>query len=246
MLEETFTQAVVPVFPNTQHFEGEDKQQINVEKSSDYSVIPIFPTSVYVSGDEFPIKGKLKKFISNEELGEYKNNLGNHISENTHVLERPELSKLKSFIQDNINTYAHEVMRIEEDCEFYMTQSWVNFNKKGMFHLNHTHYNSIISGVFYVSGGNCPITFNHSSMPRFGMGGGFEFKYKDYNLHNSQSWWLDNENGKVVIFPSHLQHNVEQNIHDETRISLSFNTFFRGRLGSERNLTELLMNNQFD
>ena len=31
-----------------------------------------------------------------------------------------------------------------------ITQSWINFTKKGEYHHPHAHPNSLISGVFYV------------------------------------------------------------------------------------------------
>ncbi len=244
------------VFYDDQQADRSVKQQGSIERASNYDIVPMFPCPVYISGEKFPVedgveggeqaKQGFREFVSNETLGQYKNGMGNIISENTHILDRPELSNLKDYIQKNLNTYAHEVMRIQDSCEFYITQSWINFNKKGMWHLTHTHQNSIISGCFYIAGGNCPITFFHSSSPRFGMGGGFDFQYKDHNIYNSQSWWLNNENGRVVIFPSWVQHQVAVNTHEETRISLAWNTFFKGSVGDRRSLTELLMNNQFD
>jgi hypothetical protein len=42
-----------------------------------------------------------------------------------------------------------------------------------------------------------------------------------------------------VLFPSSLLHGVNPVEEDETRISLAFNTFFTGTLGTPKDLNEL-------
>jgi len=42
-----------------------------------------------------------------------------------------------------------------------------------------------------------------------------------------------------VIFPSSLRHSVNVVQAEQTRVSLSFNTFAKGLIGSEENLTAL-------
>ena len=43
------------------------------------------------------------------------------------------------------------------------------------------------------------------------------------------------EKGKLLIFPSKLNHSVEPNTKDDLRISLSFNTWLRGEVGKKEN-----------
>ena len=45
--------------------------------------------------------------------------------------------------------------------------------------------------------------------------------------------------GELVLFPSYLRHMVPVNKSDKERISISFNTFVKDKLGSENDLTEL-------
>ena len=49
-------------------------------------------------------------------------------------------------------------------------------------------------------------------------------------------------NTVIVIFPSSLTHMVEQTISDDTRVSLAFNTFLKGNIGNNFELTELINN----
>ena len=43
------------------------------------------------------------------------------------------------------------------------------------------------------------------------------------------------EKGKLLIFPSKLNHSVEPNTKDDLRISLSFNTWLKGEIGKKEN-----------
>ena len=45
--------------------------------------------------------------------------------------------------------------------------------------------------------------------------------------------------GDLIIFPSHLTHMVQTKQGDGTRISISFNTFLKGYIGSDESLTGL-------
>jgi ectoine hydroxylase-related dioxygenase (phytanoyl-CoA dioxygenase family) len=49
------------------------------------------------------------------------------------------------------------------------------------------------------------------------------FEYDDNNNVNTGQYVIDVEDGKVILFPSHLEHSVEQNNTNEIRYSLAFN-----------------------
>ena len=73
---------------------------------------------------------------------------------------------------------------------------------------------------------------NHSSL---------ELKVNKYNIFNATSWWYPVQTGDVILFPSTLNHGVDKKKGTNTRISLSFNTFIKGKLGENANLTELVL-----
>ena len=50
-----------------------------------------------------------------------------------------------------------------------------------------------------------------------------------------------NASGDIFLFPSSLAHMVETKQGKNTRISLSFNVFIKGTVGSDRDLTELIL-----
>ena len=58
---------------------------------------------------------------------------------------------------------------------------------------------------------------------------------------NSSMFWFNVNNQELVMFPSYLRHSVPRNETKQTSVSISFNTWVKGTLGSELNLTELIM-----
>ena len=62
-----------------------------------------------------------------------------------------------------------------------------------------------------------------------------------FNLWNSKTWFFNVETGNLFLFPSSTIHQVDIKKGDNTRISLAFNTFYKGVVGSEDSLTELIL-----
>jgi hypothetical protein len=68
-----------------------------------------------------------------------------------------------------------------------------------------------------------------------------EIDENKFNLWNSGSWWFAVKTGQLVMFPSSTTHQVDTKKGNNTRISLAFNTFYKGAVGSNYNLTELIL-----
>ena len=64
-------------------------------------------------------------------------------------------------------------------------------------------------------------------------------RIKKYNNFNSRRWRVPVSTGDLFLFPSNLPHEVDAVGGEENRISLSFNAFPFGVLGSKSDLTEL-------
>ena len=60
-------------------------------------------------------------------------------------------------------------------------------------------------------------------------------------MWNSGSWFFPVETGDLFMFPSSTTHQVETKKGNNTRISLAFNTFYKGSVGSNDALTELIL-----
>jgi uncharacterized protein (TIGR02466 family) len=162
-------------------------------------------------------------------------NQGNVTSVDNNVLNKPELHSLVEFLNGALQEYFNTIYAPKTDANLCITQSWVNYTKPGQFHHKHAHPNSLVSGVFYVQ------ATKETDKLHFFKDGFQQLRIipKDFNLHNSESWWLAAATGTLYLFPSSLTHMVEQVKGEDTRISLSFNTFPKGIIGEEIGLTGL-------
>ena len=207
--------------------------------SETYNITKLFSTPVFQSSEKYKFNKSELEFIHKQKENVAINQNGNSYSKNNYVLDSPELKNLKEFCNNNLFIYFYDRFNVKKDIEIYITQSWINFNQKGTSHHRHKHVNSIISSVFFIKGEMCPITFYNSERNLFGN----LMSYEDFaapNENNAAQVYFNNENGKLFLFPSTLMHSVAKNKSDVERISLSFNTFIKGKLGSAQNSLQAL------
>jgi uncharacterized protein (TIGR02466 family) len=194
----------------------------------------IFPTPIGAVSLEKPLTEQERSFLLNQEQVE---NTGNMSSLDTYILDRPGMENLKSFIEQNLKKYFEITYNVQDNVEIYLTQSWTNYTSPSQYHHKHSHWNSIVSGVLYVDvdAQNDKIHFyKNNAENQLG------FSPKEWNAYNSLSWFVPIENNLLVFFPSALVHSVEPTINNKNvRVSLAFNSFVRGTLGTDRSMTEL-------
>jgi uncharacterized protein (TIGR02466 family) len=196
----------------------------------------IFPTPITFSdlGREFTPE-ELAIF---EDAGKTMvSNSGNTTSADNYLLDRPGLENLKAIILGAVQHYMDKVIVADsEKVTPYITQSWLNYTEAGQYHHKHAHPNSFLSGVLYIDADekNDKIFFYEDGYKQI------KIPPKEWNLFNSESWYFTVKTAQIVVFPSHLTHMVEAKAGDNRRCSLAFNTFLRGKIGSQSELTELL------
>ena len=199
------------------------------------AVYPLFAIPLMISGDRYEYSAAEKSYIAELKMIE---NDGNRMSENDTILEASQLSGLKQFIDSHLLNYKKNLLRIPDDNEIYITQSWANHSDPGSFHPKHKHPNSVISGVMYLDenkdGKLPPIRFHRATEAL-----SLDFKYDELNDFNAASREFDPEQGMLMLFPSQLEHDVGKNTSGRMRTSISFNTFVRGTLGGRKQLTEV-------
>lgn len=112
---------------------------------------------------------------------------------------------------------------------------WYNINRK--FNYNHQHYHpgAVLSGVFYLAvptnSGNIVFMRSHSESDRMDHLTRYQLETRNYFPDNINTNTMNKQTPKenlLFIFPSHLEHYVEQNNTDDIddkRISISFNYF---------------------
>jgi uncharacterized protein (TIGR02466 family) len=189
-------------------------------------IIPLFSTPLYkniIQEDSIALD-----FIKNI-LYKSCNNSGN-VSTDYFILNRPELYNIKKQVIHNIYNFLNYQLNFNE--EFIIQNSWIIRHKKGDFSPKHMHTNCLFSGVVYlqVSDNSGDIIFtdgNSSSL----YPNEISLEVSKYNLYNARSWTIKPKSNDILIFPSHLNHEVTINNSDIDRYVLAFNTFPTGILG---------------
>jgi hypothetical protein len=164
-----------------------------------------------------------------------KPNKGNKISDDSFVLNNLGLQNLKSFCLQEATSFCREILKLPDKLQPYITQSWVNLSQAGEFHHKHYHNNSYVSGVLYISAlGHVDKIHFHREDHNW-----IDFEPSEFNVFSSPSWFFPVWTGALILFPSDLQHSVFPVEGNHSRISLSFNVFLEGELGSHSERTYL-------
>ena len=202
----------------------------NEDVKQTMQIQPIFPTPVGFLQMDKALNKKILEFIKIKQLKFIKNPAGNSISSDVYILDNDELSDIKKVLTDSVNEYFKEIVNPGKDIKLYITTSWINLNKNGESHHLHKHPNSIVSAILYID--TCEgdtISFIKEHQDLFG-----NFKYTGTH---ATMWYSAECFGSVVVntlimFPSTLPHQVNPrpNTCTGTRISLAFNTWFKGEM----------------
>jgi uncharacterized protein (TIGR02466 family) len=138
----------------------------------------------------------------------------------SHFHEQESFLEFKDFILNN--TY---IALQYYNCDFKLSNMWININKSGNYNTQHCHPKSILSGVFWVkTSDNCgklsfqsPNSFVEAPL----------LDSMDENIKKDQNYYhtfdFCPQEGRIILFPSHLYHLVEPNESEEDRISIAFN-----------------------
>jgi uncharacterized protein (TIGR02466 family) len=198
-----------------------------------YTLQSFFPTTVLTTNIGREFTKEEMDVVDKHRFQIYKNS-GNVTSINTHILDS-EFPTIRNEIQNCIQYFVSTILNPKNNLQFFITQSWINYTEPGQFHHKHAHPNSILSGVFYFNAeeGFDKIHFFKESYKQIVI------PPKEWNIHNSDSWWLPVKTGDIILFPSSLVHMVETTVSKTTRTSLAFNVFAKGLFGEDETLTSL-------
>ena len=187
---------------------------------------PLHQTNLSVSQSVF-------EFIKSQEFSYH----GNGYMTREDILEYPEMENVKRFITNKVKLYLYDICGISDTMIPELVTSWVNLHKKNDWAQIHSHKNSVVSGVWYLSttdeSGNF-IVYNNPNNTLFGNL--LEFPKKENEFNSSKKSYTP-QNGDLILFPSNLQHSVNSNKSYKERFSLAFNYMLRGNLISGANST---------
>jgi len=201
------------------------------------SIVGIFPTPIYITNLNRNFSKKEINFINKTKSYTYKNE-GNTTSKNTYILNNLIFKKLKQEINLTIKDYFNKIIVTKNNITPYITQSWLNYTETNQHHHKHEHPNSFLSGVLYINAVKEYDKIFFYKKDNYRM---INPVVEQWNVYNSNLWWFPVETGQLMLFPSSLTHSVETKKGNNTRISLAFNTFVKGTIGNNMELTELML-----
>jgi len=132
---------------------------------------------------------------------------------NTEFYKEPCVANLGNFVNASIDDYIAKTSKVAKADSFAIVDLWANVCPKYSYHSRHNHPNSDISGAYYVkvpdSAPNLVFINPHGFFRHFRLGEG--------------DARVTPEEGMLVLFDSGLEHEVEQNTSNESRVALSIN-----------------------
>jgi uncharacterized protein (TIGR02466 family) len=134
------------------------------------------------------------------------------------------LPRFKNSIIEKVNDYFLNYLKLAPSLSYYFPDSWFVKITPRSASSRHSHANSLFSGVVYIDSENKgDITFFHPNCGGSLGSNNVRLSYIENNLNNLDHWIEKPENGKILIFPSYLQHKIHINFNDSDRYSFAFN-----------------------
>ena len=182
--------------------------------------VPLYET-------QFPVKSSILEFVKSQEYVRY---AYSYMSEGN-VLACDEMKEVRDFITAQVEHYFYNICGMDYDVKPELTSSWANIHIQNDWTLRHSHPNSIISGVWYLSTSEeTGSLLIHREDGLFGNQ--IDFNRRENNYFNSEPVYLRPDVGTLYLFPSTLKHSVDANLDTNERISLAFNYMMRGVVNS--------------
>lgn len=192
---------------------------MNIESQALFPV-PFF-RSVYPSAEELkeqvvPLFLDIEKNDKNPVR--YSFNGYTNYENNSQIIDHTELSDLKKFLGTSVQS-IHTSLGLPGNVHF--TGSWFAINRQYSYHEKHNHLPDIWSGVYYVQANDADagLTFcnpNHTSNWPFA-------RIETYNEYTTPEITCKASTGVLYVFPSYLEHKVNQQLNDSERIMIAFN-----------------------
>ena len=189
-------------------------------------IVPLFPTLVWkmqLSRDTYePINAKIESKLMElaQATPELATNGKLQTDQTLHHL--PEFQDLNNIINGAATGVLDFLKIVYESLE--LTGCWANISPPGDGHRPHTHPNNYLSGVYYIQtpeGANT-ISFD-DPRPQTNIIAPATSELTDENAGQIH---ITTREGRLVLFPSWLQHQVPRNKSQKARISIAFNIMF--------------------
>ena len=186
----------------------------------------LFPTPVWTMQlDNYKnVNEEMYNFIKSnqakDEIGINKSNVKGWHSKEFNLNDK-EPQNFISFILPAIEKVMIDMNWEKEKQTAKINNMWAIINTGGSANLRHQHGNSTISGAYYVrapkNSGDI-VFYDPRPAPVYSHP-----NVVNPNLLNAQINGVSPKEGALVLFPSYLDHSVNENLSNEERIVISFN-----------------------
>ena len=186
----------------------------------------LFPTPVWtLQLDNYKLVNEemydyIKKNQINDQKGITKSNIKGWHSKNFN-LQDTEPKKFINVILPSIEKVMIDMNWDRERQTIKISNMWTIINTGGSTNSKHQHGNCTISGAYYVRAPkNCGdiVFYDPRPAPVF-----YYPSAKASNFLNAQVNGITPKEGALILFPSYLDHSVNENLSNEERIVISFN-----------------------
>jgi len=151
------------------------------------------------------------------------------VTQSQRLLDAPLFAQTKSELEllalEYVTTQGHSVTGV------HIGNSWGNTLRKNEPIHTHTHPNSYVSGVFYLTDG-VPLNFHNPLLTEDLFMVRPTVLWQENNPHTWQVLKVPIKPGYAILFPSRLKHHVDPSDTDY-RYSIAFNTMPVGAIGDE-------------
>ena len=180
--------------------------------------------SVFKSIEEYSLKVNWSKCKKRIGCNKYEGGL-TYFGKNYSLKNEPSLIGFHKSLEEYIFEVKKDIKHYKDSIpQLLVSQSWLNRSSKGNVHYNHSHSLSILSGILYLTEPAYTI-FMFDSIYK----NKYLFPNKDFREKHCHS----GKKGTLILFPSNLSHHVGPHLEDQPRITLSFNTWFKGSIGDK-------------
>jgi uncharacterized protein (TIGR02466 family) len=169
---------------------------------------------------------KILEQLKKEKYQDFNNSELDSVINSTSSIEVDLLDKFPDLKSHVINCTKEIFNKNTYTNNFKICNSWATKTLSGGFSSKHNHSHSFFSGVFYPMSG-CRIRFFKPNMPTF-----WSLKVENYNEYNMLTCVSEEmKPGTLIIFSSHIEHQIMKNDKDYDRYSIAFNIVPTGQLG---------------
>jgi len=136
---------------------------------------------------------------------------------------RPEFRKIYNSILEAVNAFTKQFDYNDKQYYLEIESMWSIINQKYNYNEVHSHSSALWSGVYYVKAPQDCGKINLFDPRPQAHCTTHHTKSEKLSSLNYTKISFEPKDGKCLIFPGWLQHNVEPNMSDEDRIIISFN-----------------------